>query len=111
MVERTVLKTIQNYLNIVRQADIRVSRVILFGSHARGNARPDSDIDVLVIAPEFDGPYNKRLVDLLWELRARTDSRIEPVPVGERQWKEDDSSAIIEIARREGEEISLPIAA
>lgn len=27
------------------------SRVILFGSHAKGTARPDSDIDVLVIEP------------------------------------------------------------
>lgn len=27
------------------------ARVILFGSHARGEARPDSDIDFLVIEP------------------------------------------------------------
>jgi len=111
MVERTILRTIQGYLDAVRQADIHVSRAILYGSHARGDAHPDSDIDILVIAPEFDEPYNKRRVDLLWELRARSDSRIEPIPVGERQWHEDDSSAIIEIARREGEEISLPVAA
>jgi len=39
-----------------------------------------------------------------------TDSRIEPIAVGERQWREDNSSALIEIARREGQEISLPLA-
>jgi len=33
------------------------------------------------------------------------------IPVAERQWQEDDSIPIIEIARREGEEISLPVAA
>jgi hypothetical protein len=38
---------------------------------------------------------------------ARTDSRIEPVPVGQRQYEEDDSSAILEIARREGFVIPL----
>jgi predicted nucleotidyltransferase len=27
------------------------SRVILFGSHARGEARPDSDVDLLVVEP------------------------------------------------------------
>jgi uncharacterized protein len=110
MVERTILKTIQSYLDAVRQADVRVSRAILFGSHARGEADSDSDIDILVIAPEFDGPYDKCRVDLLWELRAISDSRIEPIGVGERQWQEDDSSAIIEIARREGEEILLSVA-
>jgi len=111
MVERTILRVIQNYLDTIRQADINARRAILFGSHVRGEAHPDSDIDILVIAPEFDEPYDKRRVDLLWELRAKSDSRIEPIPVGERQWLEDDSSAIIEIARREGEEISLPVAA
>lgn len=30
-----------------------VRSLALFGSHARGQARPDSDVDVLV---EFDGP-------------------------------------------------------
>ena len=28
---------------------VRLSRMILFGSHARGDAEPDSDMDVLVI--------------------------------------------------------------
>ncbi len=36
---------------------------------------------------------------------ARTDSRIEPITCGSRQWREDDSSAILEIARREGEKL------
>lgn len=40
---------------------------------------------------------------------ARTDSRIEPIPCGARQWEEGDSKAIIEVARREGVRI-LPLA-
>ena len=49
----------------------------------------------------------RRDIDLLWRLAAKEDSRIEPIPCGERQWDEDVSSAIVEIARREGEMISL----
>gem|GEM_PF-4401872 len=30
------------------------ARVILFGSHARGNAGPRSDVDILVIEPDVD---------------------------------------------------------
>ncbi len=38
---------------IVREVNPR--KVVLFGSHARGTARPDSDLDFLVIE---DGPFN-----------------------------------------------------
>jgi predicted nucleotidyltransferase len=111
MVDPTVVEAVQHYLTAVRQAGLRARRAVLFGSHARGDAHRDSDIDILVIAPEFDQPYDPERVDLLWTLRASTDSRIEPMPVGERQWQEDNTSMIIEIARREGQDISLPVAA
>ena len=38
---------------IVREVSPR--QVILFGSHARGDAHPDSDLDFLVVE---DGPFN-----------------------------------------------------
>jgi predicted nucleotidyltransferase len=33
------------------------SRVILFGSHARGTARPDSDLDFLVVEPYVEDRF------------------------------------------------------
>lgn len=35
------------------QRRISVQRILLFGSHARGEARADSDIDLLVVSPDF----------------------------------------------------------
>ncbi|OIP09461.1 MAG: hypothetical protein AUJ96_05205 [Armatimonadetes bacterium CG2_30_66_41] len=102
MADRAAVSAVQDYLQVVRRSGIGASRAVLFGSFSREDAGPDSDIDILVIAAEFDGPYDHRKVDLLWQLRAVTDSRIEPVAVGERQWQEDDSNPLIEIARREG---------
>ncbi len=34
---------------------IRIEALILFGSHAKGVAQEDSDIDVAVISPDFEG--------------------------------------------------------
>ena len=107
MAEQSVVKAVRDYLYALRQAGMQVDRAILYGSHARGDAHPDSDVDILVIATEFDGPYDPTRVALLWEMRACTDSRIEPIGIGERRWREDSASPIIEIARREGQEIGL----
>lgn len=51
----------------------------------------------------FDRARRRSDISLLWKVAARTDSRIEPIPVGQQQYLTDDSSAILEIARREGD--------
>jgi predicted nucleotidyltransferase len=46
---------------IVRQ--FRPERVILFGSHARGDAGPDSDVDLLVVMP-VEGSRREKQIDI-----------------------------------------------
>ena len=43
-------------------------RVILFGSHARGEAGPDSDVDLLVVMPVQDSKRKQQL-EIRKELR------------------------------------------
>ena len=40
---------IREAARLLRQATPNVGRIVLFGSHARGDARPDSDVDLLVV--------------------------------------------------------------
>lgn len=103
MLEQDVLKTAQKYLAALKQAGIDVEFAVIFGSQAKGQAHEWSDIDLIVVSPQFDAMTDRTLINLLWRTTARIDNRIEPIPCGSRQWREDDSSAIIEIARREGE--------
>lgn len=45
---------------------VRVEALILFGSHAAGTARWDSDYDFVVVSPDFEGvPFIKRSPRLL----------------------------------------------
>ena len=106
MVAEPALTAVQNYLRALQTQGLPVRFGVVFGSQATGQANQWSDIDLLVVSPQFDGPRRRRDVDLLWRLAARTDSRIEPIPCGERQWKEDTLSAIVEIARRDGQQVA-----
>src|SRR5271157_5828151 len=50
--------------------EFRPERVILFGSYARHAAGPDSDVDLLVIAP-FDGTGFRQSLKILNQLDLR----------------------------------------
>ena len=111
MVDAAIVGAVRHYLDVLRREHaLDVRHGVVFGSYVRGQADQWSDIDLVVVAGRFDGGIARKDVELLWWVAAHTDSRIEPIPCGERQWVEDRSSAIIEIARREGQVI-LPDAA
>lgn len=40
------------------------ARIVLYGSRARGDARPDSDRDLLVL---LDGPVDRRREESIWD--------------------------------------------
>jgi len=101
MVENTVIEAVKKYLAALPRVGIHARRAILFGSFACGRADEYSDIDLIVIAPEFDGSREISLVKGLWRATA-SDNRIEPIPCGEHEWETDQSRPILEIARREG---------
>ena len=78
------------------------SRVIVFGSHARGNAEPDSDLDLLVIEPTVQARREEmvRLSDALRPLGIPADV----VVVSRRTFQEwsDTPGTLIYEAAREG---------
>ena len=102
MVESAVMTAIRRYVKALGSFGIHTRRLVLFGSFARGDADEFSDIDLVVIAPEFDGPREMTLVEKLWQATISADNRIEPIPCGEREWETDQGRPILEIARREG---------
>jgi len=107
MADKTIVKSIQNYLQAVKQKGIPVKYGVLFGSYARGQEHEWSDIDLLVVSPRYDKKWTHKDWAKLWLIAAHTDVRIEPIPVGEKQFENDKDSMIVIIARREGQVIPL----
>lgn len=103
MVEQSVLTSIRNYIAAVEASGVAIERAVVFGSHVSGKSGKWSDIDLIVVSPAFDEMTDRSGINMLWRIAAKVDNRIEPIACGAKQWLEDDSSAIIEIARRHGE--------
>jgi predicted nucleotidyltransferase len=101
MVEETIITVIKEYLSKLPIFGIHAQKAVLFGSFVKGQAGKWSDIDLIVIAPEFDGRKELSLVKALWHATV-ADNRIEPIPCGEKEWETDESRPILEIARKEG---------
>jgi predicted nucleotidyltransferase len=109
MVEDKILKTVPRCLRALPRRGINPTRTILFGSFAQGGGTEDGDIDLIVIAPEFDGPRTLEMVEELWLATAAADDRIEPIPCGEREWETDGARPVLEIARKEGVIIDIAV--
>lgn len=81
---------------------IRSSEAILFDSYAKDNFDEDSDLDLLLVCSEFNEKSSEEIKNKLWWLRAKTDSRIEPIPIAEQEWEKGAGGIIADIARKEG---------
>jgi predicted nucleotidyltransferase len=106
MVEKPTLEKIKKYIQLLREHGIPVSQVFLFGSHVSGKADAASDIDLLVVSPVFDQDRMARAGEL-WALAFEIDSRIEPIPAGEKAFRADRITPIYEIVRNEG--LKVPV--
>lgn len=81
----------------------RLVRTVLFGSHARGEARADSDVDVLVV---LKGPVNtyeeiKRLVPIAMDLWERYGFDVQLTPFSAERYADDRHPLVMNV-RREG---------
>ncbi|MHB8836822.1 MAG: nucleotidyltransferase domain-containing protein [Candidatus Methylomirabilia bacterium] len=81
----------------------RLHGTVLYGSEARGEAGPDSDIDVLVL---LDGPVQwtrdvRAIIEVLYPLVLELERPIHAVPVDIRKY-EAQEFGLYRNARREG---------
>ncbi len=79
-----------------------ISKVILFGSYAKGNARNDSDIDLAVICDDFRNIDRIELTQFLLKIAQSIDINIEPLGFTDEEYKKCDSRAFLAEIIRSG---------
>lgn len=74
-----IIAKVKSYQTLVKQSNfpMPIDAVYLFGSHAKGTANKDSDIDVALVVEHFEGDYLD-VIPPIWRLTEKVDFRIEP---------------------------------
>ncbi len=86
----------------------RIERMILFGSRARGEHLKGSDVDLVVVSPDFAGiPFLKRIREIVARWESDVDLEVLPYTPEEFARKRREIG-IVAIAAAEGIEIQSP---
>jgi len=98
---RNISKEIRRMVELIVKR-FHPEKVILFGSHARGEARPDSDVDLLVVMP-VSGSKREKAIEVAVALHGiRVPKDIIVTTPEEFRWRKDIPGTIERPAVLEG---------
>ncbi len=103
MDKEAVLKIIRRFHEALGNHGIRASKIILYGSFARGDSREGSDIDLVVVSDDFAGKSHWERIEVLSDAIYDLWKPIEAVAMTPEEWEKGDS--MIAQFAREGEEV------
>jgi uncharacterized protein len=84
----------------------RVERIVLYGSRARGDGKPDSDYDIAVFLKELSSRWQefRRLADIEIGLLDETGAVVHAMPYPAGSWHDPASPLMYEI-RKDGRDL------
>lgn len=79
----------------------RLSRLVLYGSHARGQAHEESDIDVLIVLRSSGRRRDRRLAEVAVDMLAAFGELVSLTPISEEEFGTGDTPFLRNV-REEG---------
>ncbi len=110
-----VTKALDAFISAVRaRYGARLHSIVLFGSRARGDMRPDSDADVAVILEDGEWRFwheKMQLADLAFEPLMESGLHIQPWPIARSAWMEPETHhnpRLVKAIKRDGKALLEP---
>ncbi len=104
MPQEEIIALIQKYVALLNAEGLSVRKAFLFGSYASGLAKPNSDIDVMIVSDKFD-EANDRAAGKMWQLTKQVHTGIEPFLIGINKFNSDNSSHFLNSIKQHGIEV------
>ena len=105
MDKRAAVKVLAKFCGALRKQGVDDPRVFLFGSHANGTPREDSDIDVVVLSESFSGKSHWERVQILSKAIVSSHTLIEATALTPGEWESGDF--LISEYARQGMEVAV----
>lgn len=100
-----VKKVIKEYTHELKRHNIRITKVILYGSYAKGHPRPYSDIDLVVVSSDLVRFSPLRRQEFLAELTMNIDAPLEVIGYTPEEFKKSNHTVFGHIIRETGKPI------
>lgn len=97
-ISKSIKKSIISYKKKLIKEGLIFDKIILFGSYAKGNAHPYSDIDIAIVSKYF-GKNDFKEMSKLNALTYGVDTRIEAHPISSANFLNSVSPFIIEVKK------------
>lgn len=97
-----IAEIIEKFRHALSLLGVRTERIILYGSYAAGRAKDESDIDLIVVSPDFEDKDIRERLELLGIASARIMEPVQALGATPSEIDSDDRSAFIEEALKHG---------
>lgn len=97
-----VKKVVNEYRNELKRHNIRITKMILYGSYAKGHPKPYSDIDLVVVSPDLTRFSPLRRQELLAQLTMNIDAPLEVIGYTPEEFRRSDNTIFGQIIQKTG---------
>jgi uncharacterized protein len=92
------LKIAERFKHHLLQHEISVIKTIVFGSRARGDADPESDLDILVVIDKKTPEIERIIGNCAWEIGFDEEMVIQPVIMTQEHLQGPEKSSLLMLA-------------
>jgi predicted nucleotidyltransferase len=99
--ESEVEQALRDFVAALRR-QVRIERVLLYGSYVNGKPHEWSDFDIAIVSPDFEGVPLWRRQEVIASLSVGTDPRITPIAFSSSEYHNPSAHSFLREIKRTG---------